>query len=1348
MAFQTNVLRDGEWVTETVNLHSVLKSQKARPKVPPRKDPQKPPRCGLLTRTLMESALANSILPVRLRSPGHNDIAFVGDHFVQVCELQRDGQLKEILRKNDFGCRIRNACVVGSFALPELNDEAVAGPSAHPAIKTEDGHPAPFRFGSQRRPGMSMELPPQLLMLVLETGDNLFLFVQPGHSSRPKFVVSRFGTPKHMAGRLGSHLAVSPSSRYLAMAGLTDHFVVYELEPHHILNERYLRSEPLQPIRSFRLRTVRGVIHQMTFLYPRPGDDQHVVLLLVIVRHGKSRTVIYEWELGDDLKTVFAEEKQGHRVPIEHQMPLLLIPLKFQSAFISISPGYIAICTGCLHGPPSFENRDIAPPPPTVIHRRRHQPLWAAWARPPRHRSYNKNHDCFYLAREDGVTLFIEADQDGELASIHSIDPFPCNISTAFACVPDSTTDVLVIGSDSGPGGYWKIPPRQPAELLGTLPNWAPAVDLTTTDAVTGPQEEARNDAALAPWQQAKPRKPDRIFATCEGGSKGSITELRYGLKANIGLDLEYGAGMRQAWLLRFSDPNSFDGYVLLLAMPDSTAALLLPTDFSSATAPEAGMIPYDLSSTTLSLVAAGPLTTQITRHNVVLVNQHQSVSLPWHALPGLSEAFVSDACVLDDCVAVSAHTDAQFQIHVFKIDPDCLTLAHSHTLNIDGEVTCLALGAQYTILAGIRNGTTILLGYASLQQPVTDLELVDLTHYLPAKDGTSGLQNLSLLEGLESIVSARDTIILGTRSGEVLTLKNPSGLGSVNCEKFGTTAANVSCGHRAGATEPTILVCCDNHLVSFPLDRDGSHSGDGVRLKTKLRVWPVDASKPDAVPPPVHMAKVVDMPSEDGIAPILIISGSRLMLADMYEEPGPVHRSIPVDGTPNRVIYCQFTQCLIVAVNQSDGPNLVFLDPDTGEDVGRPTDKNKVPQPCIAGLGKEGDRIFGLAEWNYKRDGNVWNFILVTTKSGRLIVVTAEKLAPRDGGPTTFRYWTRFRKEVADAIYSVVGYEEGLIYCAGHTIHWEGLDTQEKRLKPLKSFALGSPATSLRISHGKLVALTHSESLVVLDNLDADEEHTRLCHVDPWRRNGSDSIEMMAGAGLRSKSNGISLVADRECGVAGLWIPWDTPDRECEVVFEAELLSSIRRFRRGRTRPVWEQQQSPGSKYGRLPATADDAEILGVSLNGSLYGFALLSVEAWRLLRFVQNLAGQSAELCPFAVGLSGKRGGLLQQQQQQQQQHDQPSQQQQQLGEHADLEPKLAYGLEMQVDGDVLRRCLERRALERLVCKQAHVKRLMELLAELDGGVHTAGLAEGDHKGYFQLVYHVLEYYLLPVL
>jgi len=76
MAFQTNVFRGGEWVTETVDVHAVLKASAPKPLKKQRL--LKPPECGVLTRTVVESQLVNSILPVRLRSCDHNDVAFVG----------------------------------------------------------------------------------------------------------------------------------------------------------------------------------------------------------------------------------------------------------------------------------------------------------------------------------------------------------------------------------------------------------------------------------------------------------------------------------------------------------------------------------------------------------------------------------------------------------------------------------------------------------------------------------------------------------------------------------------------------------------------------------------------------------------------------------------------------------------------------------------------------------------------------------------------------------------------------------------------------------------------------------------------------------------------------------------------------------------------------------------------------------------------------------------------------------------------------------------------------------------------------------------------------------------------
>ncbi|KAL2021939.1 hypothetical protein VTK56DRAFT_6358 [Thermocarpiscus australiensis] len=1323
MAFQTNVFRGGEWVTETVDLRAVLKSQ-APAKGPTEQNPLKAPRCGLLTSTVVESALVNSVLPVRLRSSQNNDVAFVGDHFVQICELRKDGRLEKIVRKNDFGSRIRNACVVGSAIIPDLKDDGGPEASSPPVVKTEESDPRPFSLSMSNPSSSSTELPPQLLMVVLENGYNVFLFIRPGPDGRPEFVASRFFVdPRHGNGYLGFRLAIDPSSRYVALAAATDCFVIYELESTEQLNQKYIRNEPLHPVRSSHLRSVRGVIHKIAFLHPRPGDDHHIILLLIVVRHGKSKMVIYEWELGDDLKTVFAQEKQGHRMPIEHRMPLLLIPLTVRSAFIAISADQIAVCTECLHGPPKFETVPFATEPTTANYRGRANPLWVAWARPFRLEPYYKGRDCIYLAREDGVVIFVQVDQESAVTGSTLIGNFPCSVSSAFACVYGecTTTDVIVLCSDSGPGGYWKVPPRVSIELLGTLPNWSPVVDFTTTDEFSGWDQGVSEDRVMVPWQQGKLRKPDRVFATCGSGKKGSVTEYRYGLKASIGLVLEYGAGIKQAWLLSSTTSPSSDSYLLLLSMPDCSAVLQLPPDFSSAREPAADTIPYDLSSTTLALAYDGSSGVQITKQNIVLVTEDRSVRIPCQELQGLSNASVSDACVLDGCLAISAHTDAQFRIHIFKVGAADLTLAHVQSIDVDGEVTCLSLGTAYSVLAGVRNGSQTFLAYGSIQQTRDSLEMIDLTEYLADRDENVGFDAPSLAEGIASIVSIGDMILLGTRSGEVITVKGTGGSVAIDCEKFGMTTANISCGYRAGANDPTILVSCDNTLVSIAAGQDGSCGGDMAHLKTKLRVWPMDASKPEAPPPPVHYATAVDMPSGDGSTPILMVSGSGLLLAELHHEPGPAHRSIPVDGEPTRIIYCQFTQCLVVAVNRDDRPFLMFVNPDTGEDIGRPTDKNDDP-----GLGKPGDRILGLTEWNYRRDGNVWNFILVSTRHGRLILISTQK-SPREGAPPLIRYWTRFKKEVKEPIYSVIGYEEGLIYCYGQTIQWEVLDVTERKLKPFKSFQLNSPATSLRISNGKLVALTSRDSLVVLDHLDGDKDNTKLCHVDPLRRNAIHFIET-AGPQPEEPLGGVILVSDRDCGVVGLWVPWQTPEKECEVVLEAELGASIRRFRRGRTRPLWEQRRH-GPRYGRLASTLDDAEILGVSLNGAMHHFTLLDTEAWRLLRFLQNLALAGEEVCPFAT---------------REQQRDEGDND----GED-DAEPRMDSGLQMHVDGDILRRCLEKRALERLVVQPEHVSRLTELLRELDGGRHTAGFeAERDRGRYFRLAYDVLEYYLQPVL
>jgi len=124
----------------------------------------------------------------------------------------------------------------------------------------------------------------------------------------------------------------------------------------------------------------------------------------------------------------------------------------------------------------------------------------------------------------------------------------------------------------------------------------------------------------MVAWPNRQLRKPDRVFATSGHGKKGSITEYRYGLKAEIGLDLEYGTEVKEAWLL--PSRHSFDekGFHLLLSMPDCSALLHLPEDLSTAQVAKSNALPYDLSTPTLAVSYSSEFVVQVTMTSVVLL--------------------------------------------------------------------------------------------------------------------------------------------------------------------------------------------------------------------------------------------------------------------------------------------------------------------------------------------------------------------------------------------------------------------------------------------------------------------------------------------------------------------------------------------------------------------------------------------------------------------------------------------------------------------------------------------------------------------------------------------------------
>lgn len=399
---------------------------------------------------------------------------------MQISELGRDGRLRNIVRKADFGSRIQNARVIGaspeSAAEDETNDDRLF------KVKTEDddaimdssddasvssgksmGETGPTRSSRKTAP----RLPPQQLLIVLENGDCVFLFIDPESGDDPDFVSTHYQPYWQRIVQPGFHLAIDPSSRYVAIACAENFFVVHELESYHKLNDAYARNEPLNPIRSSRPRPVLGVIHKMEFLYPHTEDDYHIILLLIVINNGKSRMVTYEWEAGDNLVSVFREEKRGQQLPAQHQLPILIVPLTIHSAFFAISARHIGVCKDALNLPAEFDDFSMEVHEKSRFHHGRGMPLWSAWTRPYRLPTYNTTRDSIYLAREDGVVMFLDINSDNILGASVEIGKFECNIGTAFCSLFDDFNDILIMGGDSGPGTIWQVRRKEPHRPSG-----------------------------------------------------------------------------------------------------------------------------------------------------------------------------------------------------------------------------------------------------------------------------------------------------------------------------------------------------------------------------------------------------------------------------------------------------------------------------------------------------------------------------------------------------------------------------------------------------------------------------------------------------------------------------------------------------------------------------------------------------------------------------------------------------------------------------------------------------------------------------------------------------------------
>lgn len=406
----------------------------------------------------------------------------------------------------------------------------------------------------------------------------------------------------------------------------------------------------------------------------------------------------------------------------------------------------------------------------------------------------------------------------------------------------------------------------------------------------------------------------------------------------------------------------------------------------------------------------------------------------------------------------------------------------------------------------------------------------------------------------------------------------------------------------------------------------------------------------------------------------LFCIERSRIHMARIAgsSEPRLVPRHIHVKGTPTKVLYSQRLKKLIVLFYQTDiippiqrngnhtsskqrsfkykimtvDPDVgsISLDQDESDDINLKSTINSEP----------GERFLGVSEW-FPNDGIDLHHLFVihtmlerpTTSESRgriLICSVSEKGIPV----------LKSQYEESSPVYALESYgPKSLIYSCGKDLC---LRTLEKRAgqssgrmqQPIKH-ALGT--RGLQIStHGPFVYVTTDNNGLMVFKI---EENKLVPHLNDT--NARDGLHH-----LNIPELAVTITSQKTCTIAGLWEPSNrSVDGSASTVFEATLPGSITRFRQIR-RPRW--QETLG-----LASAAESDPIMGISTNGAVYQFEILDEPSRNLLRFIQNMAFRDPLICPFGDTVTFR-------------------------SRH--LDPSLARKENLHVDGDIIRRLLDRGA------------------------------------------------------
>lgn len=659
--------------------------------------------------------------------------------------------------------------------------------------------------------------------------------------------------------------------------------------------------------------------------------------------------------------------------------------------------------------------------------------------------------------------------------------------------------------------------------------------------------------------------------------------------------------------------------------------------------------------------------------------------------------------------------------------------------------ITCLSLARIDDVLCAIVaewDETTITLTF----QPTTSGN-IRASKITQTQDATTTLDAFVSLVVAECL-STKLSLLCGTRTGALVALEiDKISFEVIACHVYRVGATSVIVSKDNSPTSGELFfVNCDSKVYGAAYDTTSSESTTRTQSLVITRIWLTNVPNPGMCQPMInHITRPQHDLFDGRNGDVLLVAESKLLIARLSPEVKAVPRHLSIGGSPSRLMYSHSLGVLIVGTSIDGRSTLQFIDPDADPisdpssrlDVSKPMDQKgkDFPAEFISGLGNLYEKILCLFEWSYVKDGKTWNFLIVSTNTGRVLIISIDEanrmrtrrtsLEPRAPRPD-IEYFTRYKFKTDEPIHSVTGFAEGLLWCAGDKLLCDTLDLADKRFKRVAVYELPSPATNLTYDNGKIYALTTRHSLEILELISSEDGGWVInrTHGDQVTRNTLHHLIID-----QSMPTPIHLVSDKTGGVTGLWATQNTKADTLETIFESQLAYSTLRLRFGKVRPVWDSSWTRGDMSNDAIATSrnflgsrEGPDILGLSVTGAVTNYTLLNHTQWQVLRLIVSLAKVSPKACEFTyvdddIQLSTPR------------------------------EPKIM----MHIDGDILKRCVEERLLEEILrigeeSEEANEiqRRFCELLQELHGG----DLPNNASEVYIERAYLDLQFWLRPVI